>query len=176
MWLFPFILLQNQNGKRSLRQLQGLYYSFPLSLSLSLILFFLFFASGLTELVGALLGYLVLMEVFNQIVFGILFGLCPFILFPPLPPFYFPLILPSGLVSGMMVYVSIAELLPQARKVDPVCFLCGWGMCSLGVELIFFFFFLSFFQNDKWTSVMCFVGMFVMALSLVVFDLTGAVG
>lgn len=74
--------------------------------------------SGCTELIGALLGWIVLRKVFTQLVYGILFGI----------------------VSGMMVYISLAELLPTAHRYDP---------------------------EDKVTTLSVFVGMVVMALSLV---------
>lgn len=56
--------------------------------------FFHSFLSGLAEPVGALLGYLLLMPYFNDIVFGILF---------------------AG-VAGIMVFISLDELLPSARE------------------------------------------------------------
>jgi ZIP family zinc transporter len=56
--------------------------------------FKLSFLSGLSEPVGALFGYLILMPFFSPIVFGILF---------------------SG-VAGIMVYISLDELLPAAEK------------------------------------------------------------
>jgi ZIP family zinc transporter len=52
------------------------------------------FLSGLSEPVGALIGYLVLMPIMNELVFGILF---------------------AG-VAGIMVYISLDELLPSARE------------------------------------------------------------
>lgn len=52
------------------------------------------FISGLSEPVGALIGYVVLRSVFNDVVFGILF---------------------SG-VAGIMVFISLDELLPSAQK------------------------------------------------------------
>lgn len=52
------------------------------------------FLSGLAEPVGALVGYLLLMPFFNDVVFGILF---------------------AG-VAGIMVFISLDELLPAARE------------------------------------------------------------
>lgn len=52
------------------------------------------FLSGLSEPVGALLGYLILMPFINDVVFGIMF---------------------AG-VAGIMVFISIDELLPSARE------------------------------------------------------------
>ena len=52
------------------------------------------FLSGLSEPVGALIGYLILMPFMNELVFGILFGV----------------------VAGIMVFISLDELLPAARE------------------------------------------------------------
>jgi len=52
------------------------------------------FLSGLSEPVGALVGYLVLMPFINNITFGIVFAL----------------------VAGIMVFISLDELLPSARE------------------------------------------------------------
>jgi len=52
------------------------------------------FSSGLAEPVGALIGYLVLMPFMNPAVFGILFAS----------------------VAGIMVFISVDELLPGARE------------------------------------------------------------
>jgi len=52
------------------------------------------FLSGLAEPVGALIGYAILFSFFNDIVFGILFAS----------------------VAGIMVFVSLDELLPTARE------------------------------------------------------------
>lgn len=56
--------------------------------------FWLSLSSGLAEPVGALLGYLVLMPFLNPLVFGILFAM----------------------VAGIMVFISIDELLPAAHE------------------------------------------------------------
>ncbi len=56
--------------------------------------FLLSFASGLAEPVGGLIGYLFLATVFNESILGILFG---------------------G-VAGIMVFISVDELLPTARE------------------------------------------------------------
>lgn len=50
--------------------------------------------SGLAEPVGALVGYLLLYRLFNDITFGIIFAM----------------------VAGIMVYISLDELLPSARE------------------------------------------------------------
>ncbi|MFW6306998.1 MAG: zinc transporter ZupT, partial [Bacillota bacterium] len=52
------------------------------------------FLSGLAEPLGALIGYFIFRTFFNDLVFGILFGM----------------------VAGIMVYISIDELLPTSRK------------------------------------------------------------
>lgn len=56
--------------------------------------FRLSFLSGLAEPVGALIGYLILMPFMSPLVFGILFAA----------------------VAGIMVYISLDELLPAARE------------------------------------------------------------
>jgi len=52
------------------------------------------FLSGISEPIGALLGWLIFKELFGSVVYGVLFGL----------------------VAGMMVYISLLELLPTAYK------------------------------------------------------------
>ncbi len=52
------------------------------------------FLSGLSEPVGALVGYFLFMQFFNELTFGILFAS----------------------VAGIMVYISLDELLPTAEK------------------------------------------------------------
>lgn len=56
--------------------------------------FKLSFLSGLSEPVGAIIGYLVLYRFFNDVVFGVLFAA----------------------VAGIMVFISLDELLPTARE------------------------------------------------------------
>jgi ZIP family zinc transporter len=56
--------------------------------------FFLSFLSGLAEPVGALLGFFLLRTIFNDAMFGIVFAS----------------------VAGIMVYISLDELLPTAEK------------------------------------------------------------
>lgn len=56
--------------------------------------FKLSFLSGLSEPVGALIGYLILLPFFNDVVFGVLFAS----------------------VAGIMVFISLDELLPTARE------------------------------------------------------------
>ncbi len=52
------------------------------------------FVSGLYEPVGALVGYLLFARFFNDITFGVLFAM----------------------VAGIMVFISLDELLPTARE------------------------------------------------------------
>lgn len=56
--------------------------------------FFYSLLSGISEPIGAVIGYFIFKQVFNDLVFGILFGT----------------------VGGIMVYISIDELLPTSRK------------------------------------------------------------
>lgn len=56
--------------------------------------FRLSFLSGLAEPIGAIVGYLILMPFLNEVIFGILFAS----------------------VAGIMVFISIDELLPAARE------------------------------------------------------------
>lgn len=56
--------------------------------------FWLSFASGMTEPLGALVGYVFLASFFNDVTFGVLFAM----------------------VAGIMVFISLDELLPTARE------------------------------------------------------------
>lgn len=56
--------------------------------------FRLSFLSGLAEPAGALIGFLILMPFFNDVIFGVLFAS----------------------VAGIMVFISVDELLPAARE------------------------------------------------------------
>lgn len=56
--------------------------------------FFLSFLSGLAEPFGAIIGYFILLRFFNELMFGIIF---------------------AG-VAGIMVFISLDELLPTAEK------------------------------------------------------------
>lgn len=81
---------------------------------------FLFsFLSGLSEPVGALIGYLILMPFMNDAVFGILFAA----------------------VAGIMVYISMDELLPSAREYGEhhlsIYGMVG-GMVVMAVSLLLF--------------------------------------
>ena len=58
--------------------------------------FWLSFLSGLAEPVGAIVGYLLIMPYMNDVTFGVLFAA----------------------VAGIMVFISLDELLPTAREFD----------------------------------------------------------
>jgi zinc transporter, ZIP family len=77
------------------------------------------FLSGLAEPVGAIVGFLILMPFLNDTVFGFLFGS----------------------VAGIMVFISIDNLLPAAREYgEPHLSLYGLmgGMAVMAVSLLFF--------------------------------------
>ncbi|GBG75147.1 hypothetical protein CBR_g19660 [Chara braunii] len=82
--------------------------------------FFWAFLSGMAEPLGALLAYIVLANVMNNVAFGILFG---------------------G-VAGVMVSIVLVELLPAARKYDPedkyVSTSLFVGMAVMSASLILF--------------------------------------
>jgi len=75
--------------------------------------------SGVSEPIAALLGWLILASYFTPVVYAILFGL----------------------VSGMMVTISIKELLPTAHRYDPLdtvvtpSFVTGMAVMSLSLVL-----------------------------------------
>eukprot|EP01135_Chromosphaera_perkinsii_P005812 Nk52_evm1s367 gene=Nk52_evmTU1s367 len=81
--------------------------------------------SGVSEVFGAFLGWIILKDVFTPTVYAVLFGL----------------------VSGMMVYISLVELLPTAFRYDP---------------------------EGKVVTLWLVIGMLVMALSLMAFEIFGA--
>ncbi len=75
--------------------------------------------SGLTEPVGALLGYLILRPFLGNVAYGIIFAL----------------------ISGIMVYISIEELIPMAREYDKGnSMILGViaGMTVMAISLILF--------------------------------------
>lgn len=77
------------------------------------------FLSGLSEPIGALIGYLVLMPFINDVVFGILFAA----------------------IAGIMVFISLDELLPSAREYgEPHLAIYGLvaGMVVMAVSLLLF--------------------------------------
>jgi ZIP family zinc transporter len=81
--------------------------------------FWLSFSSGLAEPVGALLGYFILRHVFNDSMFGVIF---------------------AG-VAGIMVYISLDELLPTAEEYGEHHIAIGGliaGMAVMAVSLLLF--------------------------------------
>lgn len=75
------------------------------------------FLSGFAEPLGALLGYLVLSSIFNDTTFGVIFAL----------------------VSGIMVFISLDELLPASREYgEPHLSIYGLfaGMLVMAISLI----------------------------------------
>ncbi|MBR5271041.1 MAG: zinc transporter ZupT [Clostridia bacterium] len=77
------------------------------------------FLSGMTEPLGAIIGYLLLRPIFNDTVFGILFGF----------------------IAGIMVFISIEELLPLAREYEKSkATIIGFvfGMMIMAASLILF--------------------------------------
>lgn len=77
------------------------------------------FLSGLAEPVGALVGWLILLPVMNDVVFGIIFAV----------------------VAGIMVFISFDELLPAAREYgEHHLSLYGLiaGMAVMGISLLLF--------------------------------------
>ena len=80
--------------------------------------FIVSFFSGITEPLGAIIGYLILRPFFNDVVFGILFGI----------------------IAGIMVFISIEELLPMAReyeksKVTIIGVILGMAIIALSLLL-----------------------------------------
>ncbi len=76
------------------------------------------FSSGLSEPIGALIGFLILLPYFNDFTFGIVFAA----------------------VGGIMVFISIDELIPTAREFDNghksiYGFICGMGVMALSLLL-----------------------------------------
>lgn len=81
--------------------------------------FWLSFLSGFTKPVGALLGYFILMPFFNESTFGIIF---------------------AG-VAGIMVYISLDELLPTAEEYGEHHVAIGGliaGMVVMAISLLLF--------------------------------------
>ncbi|XP_065903339.1 zinc transporter ZupT-like isoform X2 [Dysidea avara] len=82
------------------------------------------FLSGISEPIGALLGWLIFKELFGSVVYGVLFGL----------------------VAGMMVYISLMELLPTAYKYSqdktchliPVSLIIGMAIMASSVLLFLY--------------------------------------
>lgn len=81
--------------------------------------FFYSFFSGLSEPLGAIIGYLVLMPFINNLTFGIIFAA----------------------VAGIMVFISLNELIPAARDYgDENLYIYGLisGMAVMAVSLLLF--------------------------------------
>lgn len=81
--------------------------------------FWLSFLSGLAEPVGALLGYFILRSVFNDSTFGVIFAA----------------------VAGIMVYISLDELLPTAEEYGEHHVAIGGliaGMAVMAISLLLF--------------------------------------
>ncbi len=81
--------------------------------------FFWSFLSGLSEPVGALIGYFLLRSVFNEATFGAIFGA----------------------VAGIMVYISLDELLPTAEEYGEhhiAIFGLIAGMLVMAISLVLF--------------------------------------
>ena len=77
------------------------------------------FLSGLAEPIGALVGYLILMPFLNDMMFGIIFAM----------------------VAGIMIYISLDELLPSAQKYGEHHLSIGGlmaGMAVMAVSLLLF--------------------------------------
>lgn len=77
------------------------------------------FLSGLSEPVGAIIGWLLLMPIMNNIVFGVIFAM----------------------VGGIMVFISFDELLPSAREYgEHHLSIYGliFGMVVMSISLILF--------------------------------------
>ncbi|OON96282.1 MAG: zinc transporter ZupT [Epulopiscium sp. Nele67-Bin005] len=75
--------------------------------------------SGIAEPLGALIGYVLLYNFFNDLVFGIVFGL----------------------IGGIMVFISIDQLLPTAREygehnLSIYGFIAGMGVMALSLLLL----------------------------------------
>jgi len=76
--------------------------------------------SGIAEPIAGLLGWLILSQSFSDTLYGVLFGM----------------------VAGMMVIISVRELLPTAHRYDPddsvVTYSFVAGMCIMAVSLVLF--------------------------------------
>jgi ZIP family zinc transporter len=83
--------------------------------------FYMYVLAFILSFLGALLGWLVLYRFFGPLVYGITFGL----------------------ISGMMVYISLKELLPTAYRFDStkgklVSGCLVFGMAVMAASLILF--------------------------------------
>ncbi len=81
--------------------------------------FFYSFLSGLSEPVGAMIGYFLLLQYFNDLIFGLLFAV----------------------VAGIMVFISLDELLPTAEKYGEhhvAMYGLVAGMAVMAISLVLF--------------------------------------
>ncbi|NCC72449.1 MAG: zinc transporter ZupT [Sphingobacteriia bacterium] len=81
--------------------------------------FWLSFLSGLAEPIGAVIGYFILRSIFNDLTFGVIF---------------------AG-VAGIMVYISLDELLPTAEEYGEHHIAIGGliaGMAIMAISLLMF--------------------------------------
>eukprot|EP00440_Ansanella_granifera_P057230 gb/GFBE01062035.1/.p1 GENE.gb/GFBE01062035.1/~~gb/GFBE01062035.1/.p1 ORF type:complete len:338 (+),score=71.26 gb/GFBE01062035.1/:1-1014(+) len=75
------------------------------------------FLSGMSEPIGALLGWIVLREIISPMTFAVLFGL----------------------IGGVMIHICFKKLIPTALKYDPenrytsYAFFCGMGIMALSL-------------------------------------------
>ena len=81
--------------------------------------FIISFLSGMTEPIGAIIGYLLLRPFFNDTTFGILFGV----------------------VAGIMVFISLEELIPMAHeyeksKITIIGVIIGMAVMALSLLLL----------------------------------------
>lgn len=106
--------------------------------------------SGLSEPIAALLGWAILVNSFSDTLYGVLFGI----------------------VTGMMVIISIKELLPTAQRYDPGTFDIE-RRCRVGwtgrLDRICFLTTIVCRLDDEVTNVAFIIGMAVIAVSLVLF-------
>ena len=76
--------------------------------------------SGISEPIAAVFGYIILASSFSNTMYAVLFGI----------------------VAGMMVIISVRELLPTAHRYDPedsvVTFMFILGMGIMAVSLVLF--------------------------------------
>ena len=80
--------------------------------------FWVSFFSGVTEPLGAIIGYLLLRPFFNDTIFGVLFGA----------------------IAGIMMFISLEELLPMAReyeksKITIISVVIGMAIIALSLLL-----------------------------------------
>lgn len=77
------------------------------------------FISGLAEPIGAIVGYLILGTILNELAFGVIFGM----------------------LAGIMMYISLGELLPSAREygethLSVYGLICGMFIMAISLLLL----------------------------------------